>query len=77
MMTGGPNDKLGQLANPPMWRLSGKRLNGCRPSEANLDYLRRIAFAVGANDEPPEEPIWGTWHWTWTEEGERKDEGAS
>lgn len=71
VFTGGPNDALGNLSSPPIWRLSGKRIDGRRPSAQNLDYLRRIAVAAGALNVPGEELIQGTWHWSWNEVGGR------
>lgn len=67
VMTGGPNDVLGKLTSPQIWRLSGKRLDGRRPSAQNLDYLRRVAVEAGALDVPGEEMMQGTWHWSWNE----------
>lgn len=76
VMTGGPNDAIGNLSDPPLWRLSGKRLDGGKPSDANLDYLRRVALEAGFREKSDErrmkmlrgeEMIVGTWHYTWNE----------
>ena len=60
LCTGGPNDTIGGA-----WRLSGKRLDGRRPSELNLAWLRRFAIDAGADDVDGREVIAGTWHWMW------------
>jgi hypothetical protein len=67
LLSGGPNDKLGQLSNPPTWRLSGKRLDGRRPTEEQLQWLQRVALSASSQEVCAEELIVGTWHFTWYE----------
>lgn len=67
VMSGGPNDPIGTLQEPAIWRISGKRMNGQRPSPLHLNYLRRVALEAGAPDVAGDEIIVGTWHWSWHE----------
>lgn len=69
VLTGGPNDRLGQLHQKgPLWLLSGKRIDGRKPTGTSLDFLRRVATGAGAPDDAPlEEVIVGTWSFQWNE----------
>ena len=67
VLSGGPNDKIGNLHRPPLWRLSGKRLK-TKPTELNMEYLKQVSISAGCPPEiESEEPIWGTWHFQWYE----------
>ena len=67
VMTGGPNDRIGNLNVPPVWQLSGKRLDGRRPTPLQLDFLERVSKNAGGPGGAPVELIAGTWHWAWHE----------
>lgn len=67
VMSGGPNDPIGSLMDPPIWVLSGRKMNKRRPTEANLKFLRKFAVQAGAANVPGDEMIIGTWQWRWYE----------
>lgn len=62
----------GSIPNDNTWMLSGKRKNGARPNDINLQFLRKFAIEIGAPEDVSLEqrvadnnPGGGTWFAKW------------